>query len=99
MMGTGVQYGFLANEVQKLFPNIISHWYDASGNRKLTYDPFQLIPVAIYGVQKLNGEVQKLNGEVSSLQKENADLKEEVASLHSIVNKLAERITALESNK
>lgn len=106
IMGTGVQYGFLANEVQQLFPNIISHWYDASGNRKLTYDPFQLIPVAIYGVQKLNGEVQtltgdvqKLNGEVSSLQKENVDLKEEVASLHSIVNKLAERISALESTK
>jgi hypothetical protein len=105
-MGTGVQYGFLANEVQKLFPNIISHWDDASGNRKLTYDPFQLIPVAIHGVQKLNGDMQKLtgdmqklNGEVSSLQKENTDLKEEVASLHSIVNKLAERISVLESTK
>jgi hypothetical protein len=89
-MGLGIQYGFLANEIKELFPNAIASWKDASGNDKLTYDPYQILPVTVSGIKQNNKEI-------SLLKKENAALKEDVTSLHNIIANLSTRLSALET--
>ena len=40
-----VHYGFLANEIQAVFPTIVSTWTDKDGAEKLGYDTVSLIPI------------------------------------------------------
>lgn len=82
-MGVGIKYGFLANEVQALFPNVVSTFKDASGNDKLGYDPVSLIPILTTGILKNVDEI--------------AHLKQENASLKSILSSITERLSALEA--
>jgi len=80
-MGQGIKYGFLANEVKELFPDIVSTWKDASGNDKLGYDPVSLIPIIINGVKKQNEEISLHRQEINELKKEIDDLKIIVSKL------------------
>jgi hypothetical protein len=77
-MGGGVKYGFLANEVKELFPEIVSTIKDISGNDKLGYDVVSLIPIVTVGVLK-QGE------EIAQLKKENAELRSEISKLYSLI--------------
>ena len=79
-MGGGVKYGFLANEVKELFPEIVSTIKDISGNDKLGYDVVSLIPIVTVGVLK-QGE------EIAQLKKENAELRSEISKLYSLISK------------
>ena len=77
-MGGGVKYGFLANEVRELFPEIVSTIKDISGNDKLGFDIVSLIPIVTVGVLK-QGE------EIAQLKKENAELRSEISKLYSLI--------------
>lgn len=85
----GIKYGFLANEIQTLFPALVSTFKDASGNDKLGYDPVSLIPILTTGILKNVDEISRQRVEIDELKKENASLK-------SILSSIQERLSALE---
>jgi hypothetical protein len=74
-----VKYGFIANEVQKVIPGIVSTLKDASGNDILGYDPVSLIPFIVSGIKKQNDDILELR------QKNNA-LEERIALLEKSTN-------------
>ena len=59
-MGTGLKYGFLANEVNELFPNICSTWKtdDEIPETKLGIDTVSLIPIIVSAVKKMKLEFE-----------------------------------------
>jgi hypothetical protein len=61
-------YGFLADEVQTVFPNIVSTWTDTDGSSKLGYDPVSLIPVLVSAVQQQNTVISTLQQQIIALQ-------------------------------
>lgn len=74
--------GFIAQEVEPLFPEVVS---EANGMKGLAYS--ELVPVAI-------GAVQELNQKVESQDKQIRDLKGEVERLRGLVEVLARSQTA-----
>jgi len=69
--------GFIAQEVEPLFPEVVS---EARGMKGMAYS--ELVPVAV-------GAVQELNQKVESQDKEIRDLKGEVERLRGLVEELA----------
>jgi hypothetical protein len=63
-----VKYGFIANEVQKIFPDIVSTLKDLSGNEKLGYDPVSLLPITISCIKKQNDDIIKLQEKNNALE-------------------------------
>ncbi len=89
-MGTGIKYGFLADNVREQFPSIVSTWKDANGNDKLGYDPVSLIPILTSVIQTQQVNIASLTTSVASLTTSVASLTESVASL-------TKRLSALEN--
>lgn len=54
--GNGNEYGMLAQEVEKVFPNLVIT--DNEGKKLINYT--ELIPVLVNAVQQLSSEVEKL---------------------------------------
>ena len=52
-MGTGVKYGFLANEVVEIFPDICSTWKTDEEEVKLGMDTVSLIPIMVSAMKKM----------------------------------------------
>jgi hypothetical protein len=69
-----IKYGFIANEVQKIFPDIVSIFKDLSGNDKLGYDPMSLLPVTISCIKKQNNDIIEL-------QQKNKKMEERMSAL------------------
>ena len=61
-------YGFLADDVQTVFPNIVTTWTDTDGSSKLGYDPVSLIPVLVSAVQQQNTVISTLQQQIIALQ-------------------------------
>lgn len=59
--GHGKEYGLLAQEVEKVFPNLVVT--DNEGKKLINYT--ELIPVLINAVQQLSSEVEELKGKIS----------------------------------
>lgn len=59
--GNGNEYGLLAQEVEKVFPNLVVT--DNEGKKLINYT--ELIPVLINAVQQLSSEVEELKGKIS----------------------------------
>ena len=55
------EYGLLAQEVEKVFPNLVVT--DNEGKKLINYT--ELIPVLINAVQQLSSEVEELKGKIS----------------------------------
>jgi hypothetical protein len=62
-----LQFGFLANEVQAIFPNIVSTWIDDDGSQKLGYDPMLLIPVLTSSIKQQNAKIASLEAQIAAL--------------------------------
>jgi hypothetical protein len=88
--GTGLKYGFLANEVQAIFPNIVSTWLDDKGNEKLGYDSVSLIPV-------LTSAIKQQVAQIATLESKIASLESKIASLESQIDLLQSKLAAQES--
>jgi hypothetical protein len=75
-MGVGIKYGFLANEVIEIFPNICSTWKtdeddeeDGIPKVKLGMDTVSLIPIIVSAMKKMKLDyVAKLSTLESRLQ-------------------------------
>jgi len=65
--GSCLNFGFLANEIQVLFPNLVSTWKDADGNDKLGYDPVSLIPVLTSAIKQQNVVIRELQSQLTDV--------------------------------
>ncbi len=71
----GRQYGFLASNVEEVFPGMVnskhySYMYGKNTYRQAsirTVDEVSLIPVLVASIQELHQEIEKLKQEVNSL--------------------------------
>jgi hypothetical protein len=61
------QYGFIAQEVEKIFPNLVSTANDAIGTKSVNYDGF--IPLLVSSVQELKRQNDTLQSENEALKK------------------------------
>lgn len=91
-----VEMGFLAQDLQKVFPNAVS----GSEESDPTTDPMmvdygRITPLLTAGIQELQQKVNTLEDNVADLEAENAALKATVAKYEA----LEARIAALEGNK
>jgi len=63
-MGTGIKYGFLANEVNEIFPNICSSWKtdEVEGKEpevKLGMDTVSIIPIIVSAMKKMKQDYEQ----------------------------------------
>jgi len=58
--GSTLQFGFLASEIQALYPNLVSTWKDKDGNEKLGYDTVGLIPILTKMIQQQQKTIASL---------------------------------------
>ena len=73
----GVQYGFLANNMQEVFPGMVStktvsYMFGKNSYRDSkihTIDESKLIPVLVASIQELHGEIELLKMEIQKLRK------------------------------
>jgi hypothetical protein len=65
--GCGLQYGFLADEIQSVFPHLTSCWCEADGSVKLGYDPVSLIPVLTSVVKQQSVQIAELQAKVAEI--------------------------------
>ena len=65
--GSCLNFGFLANEIQVLFPNLVSTWTDNDGNEKLGYDPVSLIPVLTSAIKQQNNVIHTLQSQMAEV--------------------------------
>jgi trimeric autotransporter adhesin len=84
-MGGAQQYGFIAQDVQKIFPNLVSKGarttYAPDGTLTLNYDG--LIAPLVKAVQEQQTEIESQNAEIESLMSDNAALKRDIEELRS----------------
>jgi len=79
-----LHYGFIANEVEKLFPDIVANaGLDPSIKRGLEYDAF--IPMLVKIVQNQQKTIENLQQENTSLKSEMQELKNELDHLKAYV--------------
>ena len=64
--GSSLHFGFLANEIQTIFPNIVSTWIDKDGSEKLGYDPVSLIPVLTCAIKEQNCKIAALEARLAA---------------------------------
>jgi hypothetical protein len=95
--GAGLKYGFLANEVQAIFPNIVSTWLDDKGNEKLGYDSVSLIPVLTSAIKQQVAQIATLESKIATLESKIASLEPQVASLEPHIATLEPKVASLES--
>jgi hypothetical protein len=80
-----LEYGFIAQEVQKLYPNLVHTAKDASRTLSVNYNGF-IAPV-VQGLKEVNTDVQQLK-------QENATLRSELEALRAEVRALAKQKSA-----
>jgi prepilin-type N-terminal cleavage/methylation domain-containing protein len=75
-------YGFLAQDVAKLFPTMVSRQED-TGLLAIRY--IELISVAFQGVKELDKEIEELKKEAVDLKQENNHLREDLSKMKDIL--------------
>lgn len=83
--GKEKQIGFLAQDVEKIIPEVVST--DSKGYKSMSYD--KLTVVLVEAIKELKA---KNDAKLSALEKENSELKQRIASLE----KMSDRIAKLE---
>lgn len=88
-------YGFLAQDVEKVFPEFVN---SIQGKKMLAYSSF--IPVIVAAMQEQQQEIEALKTQnrfaSPSVQNENNDLKSQVSALTDMVKQLEQKVDALE---
>ena len=91
-MGVGIKYGFLANEVIEIFPNICSTWktdeedeVDGIPKVKLGMDTVSLIPIIVSAMKKMkldyDAKLSKLEARLLALEPKLVPLEEAIEPL------------------
>jgi hypothetical protein len=63
-----LQYGLIAQEVEKVLPNIVNT--DSEGYKSVNYN--ELIPLLLKNVQEQDKKIKELQKEIQQLKKENS---------------------------
>jgi hypothetical protein len=79
-------FGFIAHEVQQLYPELVDGIKDGSSFQVLNYSG--IIPLCVNEIQKQNKEIQKQNQIIEELKEENKQIKTELQEIRSILNSL-----------
>jgi hypothetical protein len=78
--GTPLTLGFIAQEVEPLFPELVG---ERNGMKSLSYT--ELVPVTIGAIQELNQKVEDQKGELKRKETEIIELKQRLEALEQIV--------------
>ena len=76
----GIQYGFIAQNVQEVFPSLVSE--DDYGYLIMPYDTYDAMMVE--GLRALNDKIERLENLSQNLTKENENLKAQVAKINQL---------------
>jgi len=90
--GDNRSFGLIAQEVQKVYPNIVVEM--GEGGQQLGVSYTELIPVLIAGMQEQQQEIQRTNEE---LRNTNAELRSTNEGLQQEVNDLKKRLAKIEA--
>jgi hypothetical protein len=82
-------YGLIAQEVEKLFPELVYHNHGDDGKEYYTMDYGAVGVIAIKGIQELQPMFDKQQAEIKQLQQQNERLRQELAELKQAVTKLS----------
>jgi Chaperone of endosialidase len=91
-LGSGPQYGFIAQDVEKVFPEMVSTGKD--GYRRVNYG--QLPYLLLQGVRELKATNDSLGAEVRRQRKQNQQARAEIAKLHRGAAETAARLNRLD---
>jgi hypothetical protein len=90
--GKQTEFGFVANEIQELYPNLVyTASTDLSGNEVLGFTPISLVSV-IVAVLQIKSKM------IDEIKNENEDLKNQITIQKTQLNQLQDKITALEDS-
>jgi hypothetical protein len=98
---TGTQAGFVAQEVEKVFPNWVQEVEGAEHDKNLTPDgkikslalPFEFDALVVEAFRQLRAEK---DAEIAELKKANFELRKEIATQKEFTGKMQERFTRIE---
>lgn len=79
-----VQLGFIAQEVEKQFPEFVS---EDNGYKQLNYAGLGSF-IAVEASRELNQKIEEQQTEIDQLKQENQEIKAEIESLKSIINEI-----------
>lgn len=95
---TSKETGFIAQELQKEFPQAVTIGGDNPKKNPWTVDYSKLTPVLTKAVQELNIKVTGLEKKNNQLEQENTILKEELKNLRDIEQRISELEKLMKSN-
>lgn len=90
--GAAKQTGFIAQEVEKVFPKLVTEQKWIDGTNKKFLETAGLLPYIVGATQELSVQTKSNTTEISDLKKENADMKAEISDLKTRLNRLEEKL-------
>lgn len=80
-------YGFLAQEVEKIFPDFVKKGGDNVNDNGYTLNYFSFIPVLIKAVQEQQNQIQSKDAEIIKLKLQNISILERLEKLEKMIGK------------
>lgn len=90
--GTTKQTGFVAQEVEKIFPKLVTEQKWIDGTNKKFLETAGLVPYLVGATQELSVQTKSNTTEISELKKENADMKAEISDLKTRLESLEQKL-------
>jgi len=90
--GTTKQTGFVAQEVEKIFPKLVSEQKWIDGTSKKFLETAGLVPYLVGATQELSVQTKSNTAEISELKKVNADMKAEISDLKTRLESLEQKL-------
>ncbi|MEM8528774.1 MAG: tail fiber domain-containing protein [Bacteroidota bacterium] len=88
-------YGFIAQEVEAILPELILYPEEGEENAHLMLNYDDFTPFAIKGIQALSEQVEESQSEIADLKAENETLRADLAELTTLVEALFQKGNAL----
>ncbi len=90
--GTAKQTGFVAQEVEKIFPKLVSEQKWIDGTSKKFLETAGLVPYLVGATQELSVQTNTNTSDIQSLKKENADMRAEISDLKTRLESLEQKL-------
>jgi hypothetical protein len=91
-LGAAKQTGFVAQEVEKVFPKLVTEQKWIDGTNKKFLETAGLVPYLVGATQELSVQTKSNTTEISELKKENADMKAEISDLKTRLESLEQKL-------
>lgn len=90
--GAAKQTGFVAQEVEKVFPKLVTEQKWIDGTNKKFLETAGLVPYLVGATQELSVRTNTNTSDIQSLKNENADMKAEISDLKTRLDKLEQKL-------